>query len=178
MNVVLPITSNRIFRPPLLPLFIPLPPPLPHHCLRHQLSRWGGNITRGRNLSLNSRMLADEKGKGWPFRWPGLSNAGLSDGQPSLGLAVSEVSLLASIQMLAFCRAGLRPAFLTELRFQPQGLSGHFLTICGPFDNFCKYVRIRKKPLKIRNVSVRTKIPCSISFGINMTRTNQSINKS
>ena len=47
---------------------------------------------------------------------------GLSDGQPCLGPTVSEVSLLASSQMPAFCRAraGLRLAFSIQRRFCAQ----------------------------------------------------------
>ena len=79
---------------------------------------WAIQTLKNAKRCLNSRILAVEKAKGWPFKWPGLYRAGPSEGQPSLGMAVSEVSLLASSQMPAFCRAGLRPAFLIRLRFR------------------------------------------------------------
>ena len=79
---------------------------------------WAILTLKNAKCCLNSRILAVEKAKGWPFKWQSLSKAGPSDGQPSLGPAVSEVSLLASSQMPAFCRAGLRPAFLIRLRFR------------------------------------------------------------
>ena len=65
---------------------------------------WAIQTFKNAKRCLNSRILAVEKAKGWPFKWPGLSRAGPSEGQPSLGTAVSEVSL-ASSQMPALCRA-------------------------------------------------------------------------